>query len=361
MRRQKGEGRHWQKDGKHYYRIRKNGKDYTVQDRDPKRAREKFKELRATLEAGIKVDKGRELFGEYVTRYLETALRVSDSTAQDYARRASYYILPWLKRYSLSALTLDIGEAWVAALVAEGYAYSTITQSLRLAQRILARAAGERLIPFNPFAAVQPPRMEQPQVDDEEGAGAFTVEQEAALLADARGKDKWGTYPLYLLAFRLGLRRGELLGLRRRDIDFDAGIIRIRQQVVKMDEGPRISKTLKTPAARRDLPLLEEIAAALRPLLLRLGGGEDALLFPGKTGGARHPDAATRQFARACKRLGIGGLSLHDCRHTAITRWRERRIDAETVAALAGHETPQVSLEVYSAVSVERKRRALGE
>lgn len=287
-------------------------------------------------------------------------------------------MLPWLKRYTLSALTLDIGEAWVKALESEGYAYSTITQSLRLAQRILDRAVTERLIAFNPFAPIRPPRIEKADSgdDEEEGKRAFTVEQEAALVADAKAHDRhwqgvegrvgWtvrgeGLYLFYLLAFRLGLRRGELLGLRRKDIDFKAGVIRVRQQAVKMDAEVRLTRKLKTPAARRDLPLLDELAEVLRPHLLRLGGGDDALLFPSRDGGPKYPDAVTRQFGRACKRLGYAGYKLHDTRHTAITRWRERGIAVETVAALAGHETPQVSLETYTHVTMDRKRKALGE
>lgn len=362
-RRAKGEGHYWQDKttGQYRYRIRKGGKDYIVSDSDPKQAKEKFRVLRRALEDGIKVDEGKQTFETFARRYMETAIRVSKSTTQDYARRLGYYIIPWLGDYALDALTTRIGEAWVRALQDDGYAFSTIAQSLRLAQRILERAATERLIQFNPFAIIKPPYVEQrPHADEEEGEKTFTIDQERALLADARGKGD-AVYLLYLLAFRLGLRRGELLGLRRRDIDFDKRIIRVRQQVIKMDDGVKISKTLKTPAARRDLPLLEEIASVLRPHLLTLGSGDDGLIFPGKDGGVRHPDAVTRQFGRACQRCGCGGFSLHDARHSAITRWRERRVDAETVAALAGHETPKVSLEVYSAVSMERKQRALGE
>lgn len=369
-RRAKGEGYSWQdpQTKQYRYRIRKGGKTYYAADLDPKRAKEKARELRRALEDGIKVEDGKQTFEAFARRYLETAIRVSESTAQDYARRLGYYILPWLGDYTLDSLTTKLGEAWLAALAREGRAHSVRAQALRLAQRILDRAVGEEAIRFNPFAIIKPPRVEQRiDADEEEGGKTFTVDQETALLDDARAHDRANggradaVYLLYLLAFRLGLRRGELLGLRRRDIDFDRRIIRIRQQIVKRDDGVKISRVLKTPAARRDLPLLEEIATVLRPHLLQLGGGDDGLLFPGKNGGPRHPDAVTRQFGRACKRLGYSGFSLHDARHSAITRWRERKIDAETVAALAGHETPKVSLETYSAVSVERKRRALGE
>lgn len=369
-RRAKGEGYSWQdpQTKQYRYRIRKAGKTYYASDLDPKRAKEKARELRRALEDGIKVEDGKQTFEAFARRYLETAIRVSESTAQDYARRLGYYILPWLGDYTLDSLTTKIGEAWIAALEREGRAHSVIVQSLRLAQRILDRAVGEEAIRFNPFAIIKPPRVEQRiDADEEEGGKTFTVAQETALLDDARAHDRTnggraeGVYLIYLFAFRLGLRRGEILGLRRRDIDFERRVIRVRQQVVKTDNGAEISKTLKTPAARRDLPLLEEIATVLRPHLLQLGGGDEALLFPGRRGIMRHPDNVTVQFRRACKRCGCVGFSLHDARHSAITRWRERRVDAETVAALAGHETPKVSLETYSAVSVERKRRALGE
>jgi len=378
-RRAKGEGYHWieKATGQHRYRIRKGSKDFHVSDSDPKRAKEKFRELKKKLDDGLKVADARQTFDRYARTYLDNALRVGESTAHDYARRLGYYILPWLGDYALDALTIDIGEAWLKALAREGKAVSTITQSLRLAQRILDRAVTARLISYNPFATIKPPRAAHIETDDEEeGATAFTPEQERALLQYALTHDKhWtattgktgrsvrgeGLYLLYLLAFRLGLRRGELLGLRRRDIDFDQGVIRIRQQVCKVGNEVRATKKLKTPAARRDLPLLAEVGSVLSPHLLRIADDPEALLFPGRTGGPRHPDAVTRQFSRALRCLGFTGFSLHDCRHTAVTRWRERRIDAETVASLAGHEKPNVSLEVYSAVTIERKRRALGE
>lgn len=375
-RNERGEGHYWyeEKTGQHRYRIRTGGKEYNVSDKDSRRAKRKFGALKKALDEGVKVTQGKQTFEVYGRRYLEDALRVGESTTQDYARRLGYYAFPWLGDYPLDALTLDIGEAWVKALQKRGKAVSTITQSLRLVQRILDRAVAARLIPYNPFATIKAPRKEDTDTDEEDGTKAFTVEQEQALLRYAIEHDKhWtvttgkmgrsvrgeGLYLLYLLALRLGLRRGELLGLRRRDIDFKAGIIRIRQQVCKVGNEVRETRKLKTPAAKRDLPLLEEIAPVLSAHMLRVGDADDSLLFPGRKGGPRHPDAVTRQFHRALERLDMPGFSLHDCRHTAVTRWRERRIDAETVAALAGHETPQVSLEVYSAVSLERKRRAL--
>ena len=377
-RREKGDGYYWfdAATRQHRWRIRKDKQVYIVSDRDSTRAKEKFLALKQRLNAGVQVTEGKQTVETFARRYLETTLRVGESTMHDYAKRIGYYILPWLGDYPLDSLTTAIGEAWVAAMVREPFAVSSITQALRLAQRILDRAVSEKLIAYNPFAIIKPPRAAQrDDTDEEDGTKALTVEQEQRFLDDARAHDKhWtpttgksgrtvraaGLYALYTLAFRLGLRRGELLGLRRKDIDFEQKIIRIRQQVIRLGNTHRVSKTLKTPAARRELPLTDDVAAVLRPHVLRVGAVDEDLLFTDRHGQPCDPNALTRHFSRACKRLGMRGFNLHDTRATAISRWREQRMQAEVVAALAGHETAAVSLETYSQVSMERKRKALG-
>lgn len=377
-RRSPGEGSPWfdKKTGQYRWRIRWEGKNYTVSDKDPERAATKFRELKRSLEDGVKVDEGKQTLDTFTRRYLSTTLRVGESTAHDYAKRAGYYILPTLGPYSLDALTTELGEAWVAAMVKKGWAISSIRQALRLVQRILDRAVAERLIKYNPFAIIKPPRVEQQTSDDdEEGNRALSKEQTVLLLDDVRRHDRdqtevagrdarsvrsHGMYVLYMLAFYLGLRRGELLGLRRKDIDLDNRILRVRQQVIRLDKEHRISKTLKTPAARRDLPLVDdEIVSLLRRHILRVGAAGNDLLFPAEGGAPLNPSALTKHFARACKRVGLEGFHFHDTRATAITRWREAKVEAEVVAALAGHEKADVSLDVYSDAHLERKRAAL--
>jgi integrase len=376
-RRSKGEGTPWfdEKTGQHRWRIRKNGKNYTVSDKDPERAAAKFRELKRDLEDDRKVDEGKQTLDTFTRRYLDTALRVGESTALDYAKRAGYYILPTLGHYALDKLTTELGELWVAAMVRRGWSVNSIKQALRLAQRILDRAVAEHLIKYNPFAVIKPPRVEQDESDDdEEGTRALAPAQVDVLLADVKAHDQHhsstagkdgrrvrsaGMYLLYMLALLLGLRRGELLGLRRRDIDLDERVLRVRQQVIRLDNEYRISRKLKTPAARRELPLSDVLVALLRLHILRIGAVGDDLLFPGKDGGALRPDAVTKHFARACKRVGIQGFHFHDLRHTFVTNLRTAGIEPEVAAAMAGHEKPDVTLTVYSSVDMARKRAAM--
>lgn len=373
-RRSAGEGTYWYDEKTRQHRYRYRGK--TVSDSDPDRAKEKLRKLKRDVDDGIKVD-DKQTFAGFLRRYLDTvvASEVGESTAHDYGKRIGYYILPWLGDYLVKKLTLEIGQAWLNAMVNEGWSQNSIRQALRLAKRALDRAVGEELLRYNPFATLKVPRAQAAVADeDEEGQRALTQAQLDLLLSDVKAHDMHhtpttgplgravrsaGTYVMYVLAALLGLRRGEILGLRRKDIDLDQGILRVRQQVVRIGNTHKISKTLKTKAARRDLPLTPFVLAALRPHILRCGAADNDLIFSSAAGAPLRPDAITKHFARTAKRLGLAGFTFHDLRATALTNWRTAGAPLEVVAALAGHDKPDVTAEVYIGVDMERKRRAV--
>lgn len=375
------EGTEWRdkSTGRWRWRIRWDGQDYYIADTHRARAREKRDRLVAQLKKKIRVTDAQQTLTDFLSYWLEAVVRrdVTESTYHDYRKRCELYIVPSIGHYTLADLVTDtrLVRRWANA-TRDGYALSSARQALALLKRALQLACDERLIEFNPAAAVVIPPAQRATDDiDEDGQRALTDDQMAAVLLDVQSHDQHqtthadkrfnqsaGMYLLYLLAFYLGLRRGELLGLRRKDIDLAAGVLRVRQQVIRLDGEHKISKTLKTKTSRRDLPLTDDLVSLLRPHLLRLGRGGDALLFAAKDGSALRPDAVTRHFARTCKRVGLAGFHFHfhDTRHTAVSRWRRSKVEAEVVAALAGHESVDVSLEVYTSVDMDRKRRAIG-
>jgi integrase len=167
-------------------------------------------------------------------------------------------------------------------------------------------------------------------------------------------------YLLYVLAVRLGLRRGELCGLRWRDVDLDEKLIRIRQQVIRMDKLIRVTKP-KSDSGVRAVPIPDDIVIMLREYKLTLGTLGRVYVFPNKQGGHRRPDGIDQHFRRVCQRLGFVGYTFHSLRHTAITDWRTDSVDLEVAAALAGHKGVKITAEVYSEATIERKRAALGK
>lgn len=369
-RREKGEGTEWQetKSGIWRWRIRENGKSYSVSDPDRSRAKAKFRQLKDELSKGLDREGAAQPLRAWLAYFLETIRRdVKASTYNDYAKRCEIYITPNLGDYALSALHSKMIRAWSHA-VRDTYAHSSAKQALELLTRALDQAVEDKLLEFNPARAVKPPRQKADETvirDDEDGGRALTVAQEAALLAEVRRTDRHytrseaarslGLYVLYVLALRLGLRRGELLGLRWRDVDLNAGVLSVRQQV--NHEGQ--ITTPKSKKARRALPLTDDLLTLLREHKLKLGPLGREYVFPDRTGDHRKPRALDKHFERATARAKIAGFTFHDLRATAITRWREHGIDLEVAAALAGHATIKVTGEVYSDATMERKRRAM--
>lgn len=369
-RREKGEGSYrWDKTNqRHIWRITIDGKRYEVADREADRAKARFESLKARLTKGIDVTSAKQTLNTYLTTYLATVVvnEVSDSTLRDYKKRAGHYLLPTLGDYPLADLTTPLIQAWVNAMVAKKWARSSITQIRALLERCLDRAAAEKLIEYNPAAAVKAPKARiVKHADEEESDRTLTVDEVQTMLAAVHDTP----YELlYTLAARYGLRRGELLGLRWRDINTTNLTIKIRQQVRQLDSVIEITSELKTPASRRIIPIKRDLlplitAQRARVAKRQLSMGADwpdlDLVFPNPDGNRRRPDNLTTHFDRLMTRLKLGDHHLHDLRATAITHMRDCGIDAEIIASIVGHADIQVTLKVYSETTEKRMREAI--
>ncbi len=124
-----------------------------------------------------------------------------------------------------------------------------------------------------------------------------------------------------------GLRRGELLGLPREDVDLRRGILRVRS-----GKGDK----------QRHVPLSSRAAALLRE---HLASHTSPWVFPSRSGDS--PMNADNWYHRvwrpALRRAGLRDLRIHDLRHTFCSRLVERGVPLETVARLAGHESLQTT------------------
>jgi len=372
-----GDGSYWydKKTGRHVWRYQ----GHTVADRDEARAKAKLDDLKVRLGAGVGIRDARQTLREYMTRYVE-GLDVKATTAHDYGKRADYYILPTLGDQSLSALDNNraLIKSWLAAMVAhvdprsgKPWALSSIKQALSLLERCLNEAESDKLIRVNPAAGLRAPtrrRGDETKIDDAPQANkALTPELLATLLEEVKRTDReyttssaarsYGMYLLYQLACQLGLRRGELCGLRWKDIDLDTATIHVRQQVVRMDTDTAVT-TPKTESGKRAVPA-DDLMMLLRRHKLRSGGTDDGYVFVGEDGAHLKPNSVTQHFRRAAKRIGLVGYTLHDLRGTWVTNMRRSGVDLEVIAALAGHKTVKVTAETYSDAQMDRKRAAM--
>jgi integrase len=158
----------------------------------------------------------------------------------------------------------------------------------------------------------------------------------------------------YHLAATTGTRRGELLGLRWRDLDLDAG----RAQVVQTLIGKRELSEPKTEKGRRNVALDAGTVAILREhrkaqLVERLAWGpayedEHDLVFCREDGSPVLPQSLSRAFERHAEQAGLPVIRFHDLRHTHATLALAAGVHPKVVSERLGHASVGITLDTYS-------------
>lgn len=159
--------------------------------------------------------------------------------------------------------------------------------------------------------------------------------------------------PVWLLALTLGLRRGELAGLRWQDIDDTNGIIHIRNQRQRIGN-KIIDSAPKSASGTRDLPLLPVIEDALQPLFTahQLHGGSD-YVFAGTDGGGLSPSSINAALRRDLRALGIKPITVHGLRHTMAALSVTQQQSVRVLQAVLGHADVSTTSRIYAHVDLQ--------
>jgi integrase len=174
-------------------------------------------------------------------------------------------------------------------------------------------------------------------------------------------------YPIAVVALGTGMRRGELCGIRWRDVDLDAGSLRVEQSLEQTRGGLRF-KAPKSARSRRTITLSPAVVAALRThwkaqqeqrLALGLGKAPaEGLVFATWDGKPRHPDKLSVDFSKAMKSIGLPHITLHSLRHTHASQLITGGMDILTVSRRLGHGSPAITLNVYGHLLSSQDRAA---
>jgi integrase len=149
------------------------------------------------------------------------------------------------------------------------------------------------------------------------------------------------------------MRLGELLGLRWRDVDLEAGLIFVRQQY---DAVAKDFRDTKSHRGRRGMAIPEVLAERLRiarkqhlALLEAVPGlwQHRELVFASAAGGVLNAPSVRRTHYRYLRELGLPKIKPHELRHTHATHLLGQGADINLVAARLGHATPAFTLSVY--------------
>lgn len=282
-----------------------------------------------------------ETLAEYSTRWLDARLtsrgeplrpRVRDL----YRGQLDRHILPALGDTPCSKLTTRMVRDWVAQMRGpNGPGASTAAKCYRLLRSIMATAVEDGLADVNPCsikgAGVEPaPERRVPSV------------AEACALAGAI--DPRLRSAVELAAF-VGLRKGELLGLRRGDLDLDAGHVAVERQRQHDSQGRDLVGPPKTDAGRRVVSVPGAVVESLREHLDRYAEpGPDGYVFTGKKGGPLSPITLQAEWDRARRSLRLDHLHFHDLRHLAGTLAAITGAGTKELMYRFGHASPRAAL-----------------
>ena len=166
-------------------------------------------------------------------------------------------------------------------------------------------------------------------------------------------------FAAWLLATTTGMRRGELLGLRWRDVDLDAETASIRQ-IRTIARYEVLTLTPKTDKGSRTIALDPQTVVVLRSyrvaqmeerLLLGPGYRDSGdLVFTREDGSLIHPERFSASFRQHCARSGLPVIRLHDVRHSYVTALLSEGVPLKVVSQRVGHASPMVTMTIYQHV-----------
>jgi integrase len=185
--------------------------------------------------------------------YLAAQTEIRPRTREKYETGLRVHVLPRLGRRRIATITTDDVAAIVAAMRDEGRAGWTIRGVLVPLSRLFAYAVRRGYLAVNPVSALE--RSERPKVR-KRPKRVLSADEIRRLLEAATPLYR----PILMLAVYTGLRQSECLGLQWRDVDLEAGFVRVRAQLDR--SGARVEP--KTAEAVRDVVLAPSLGRMLR-------------------------------------------------------------------------------------------------
>ncbi|MFF2574056.1 tyrosine-type recombinase/integrase [Streptomyces sp. NPDC058084] len=278
------------------------------------------------------------------------------STYDKYEAHVRLHLLPMLGTRSLESLSTADVRRFLTRVQKEKTA-ATAKEAHRVLRTALSGAVRDELITRNVASLVEPPRAKQREIRP------WTLEETLRFLEAARGES---LYAAFVLAIAMGLRRGELVGLRWSDLDLEGRVLHVRQQTQRR-RGKLYQDDPKS-RRRRVVPLPALCIAPLRWHRLKqremfavtgVTWSEDGPVFATRNGRTVEPRNVYRAFTRVASDAGLRVVRLHDARHGCATLLTAAGVAPRVIMEILGHSQISITMEVYTHVVDDTKREAI--
>jgi integrase len=297
---------------------------------------------------------------KFLSQWLAQSVRpnVRPWTYKGYEVIVRVHLAPEIGHLSLTDLNAQHVQALMNKKIAGGLSPKTVQYIRGVLRTALNEAIRWELVSRNVASLVRGPRSERKPITPFGPADAMR-------LLEAAQSDRLGA--LYSVALALGLRQGEALGLTWSHVDFDRAVLRVEQQLQRVD-GKLTLVPLKTSQSRRTLPMPDIISDGLRlhqgkqQRERRAAGSrwqDTGLVFTTPIGTGLDGPNVTKGFQRLLARSSLEKRRFHDLRHSCASLLLAQNVSPRVVMEILGHSQISLTMNTYTHVLPDLKREAV--